>query len=170
MPTANCICSKLYLLTCPTGWNLAFKMKYEEPMLNLMAPVSYSLHYVSSRNQRHSKTGDENAGRLQAFPKWLKKSRRFGLLDLKPQNDKSKGMDLIQITQQKLLRRSTKNFCLHSNNTRTKTSDEVEKQYAFTQFAINLWNWLSPNTSALKSPRVFETELTFYLHNENIHS
>jgi len=50
-----------------------------------------------------------------------------------------------------------------------KMFDEIEKQYTFTQFVINLWNWLSWNISALKSFRALEKEITFYLGNENIH-
>lgn len=70
-------------------------------------------------------------------------------------------MHLIQINQQKLLRRLIKNSYLLCNGTITKTFDELEKQYTFTQFVINLWNWLSQNISVLKSLRAFEKEMTF---------
>lgn len=81
--------SKLCLLTCPTGWNLALKMKCQEPLLSLMVPVSCSLHYVSRRNEKYSKTGDENGCKLWTISKWLKKLRWLGLLNLKKKKKKT---------------------------------------------------------------------------------
>lgn len=139
-----------------------------------MVPVSCSLHYVSRRNEKYSKTGYENGCKLWTISKWLKKMRWLGLLNLKKkkkrQTDTSEGIYLIMIKKQKLLRRSIRNSCLPSNDTRTKMFDEIGKQYTFTQFVINLGNWLSRNISTLKSLRAFEKGMTFYLSNENIHS
>lgn len=69
----------------------------------------------------------------------------MGLFNLKKEKEKKKreidaseGIYLIQIKQEKLQRRSIRNSCLSSNNTRMKMFDEIEKQYTFTQFVINL--------------------------------